>query len=683
MKMFKKATLLVLALGTVGALAACGGKGGGNDDLGGGNIQGEQLMDAAAWTQSLSDTAAATNATISMRIKGEERMGEFFEKGESVITAKVAEDKVYVYEKNDASWYFEEDGVVDRDEEHDEDQTYLAMVDGVATEYFKELEQDWQISEWRNEEFSATVGFVLDWYADFNPTYVSGMYDAFENNNGTYTCTRKADGEDEEHSSTAQLKFVDGQIAWGKITESSTVSYDGQTATGTWEVVFAITYGDTTIGALPGQEEEPDVGGDSSAAGGEIGGEDAVGEQVDAAGWNAALSPADTDYEYVQSANGMPIVTYKIDGDTVYISQAMGERYYTIEDGNYYIYENRESSGWIKSGLSENEYTMYVGMVKMDWSAMFSYSDFTYNAETGCYETASVNVGETTITNVAVKISSGKLVEMSYTAEEMDIALAFTYHEITLTLPEVSGGEIGGDNSGSAGGEDDGETVMPQLERVDAAGWTAAINDLKAATNFAAVVNMEAYAKDSGMTGPAMTGVAIMSIADNKAYVDMTTTVVGMGSSTHLSYCGNVDGKNYNWDSYDDGASWSCEQMGDAISIDGAWMVEEMFSAEMTFETATYNEDKGFYTYTTESGSTYSIGFANGVVAYFGYSYTEDMGSVMEMSEWYVFTYGNASVGDLPPVNNAGSGSMDSVGGGATDEGGSTDEGSTDVTMKA
>ena len=70
-------------------------------------------------------------------------------------------------------------------------------------------------------------------------------------------------------------------------------------------------------------------------------------------------------------------------------------------------------------------------------------------------------------------------------------------------------------------------------------------------------------------------------------------------------------------------------------------------------------------------------------MAYFGYSYTEDMGSVMEMSEWYVFTYGNASVGDLPPVNNAGSGSMDSVGGGATEEGGSTDEGSTDVTMKA
>ena len=141
MKTMKKVLLLVTSLCFTGALAACGGGNKGNNDggNGGGNISGETVANKTAWTQALTDSALATNATVSMTIKGEDRMGEFYEKGESSVTAKIANGKVYVYEKTDASWYFEEDGVVERDEEHDEDQTYLATIDGVTMEYFKEL----------------------------------------------------------------------------------------------------------------------------------------------------------------------------------------------------------------------------------------------------------------------------------------------------------------------------------------------------------------------------------------------------------------------------------------------------------------------------------------------------------------------------------------------------------------
>ena len=337
----------------------------------------------------------------------------------------------------------------------------------------------------------------------------------------------------------------------------------------------------------------------------------------------------------------MHAVTSKIDGDKIYSKQAFAERYYSVEDSKYYLYE-KQSDTWTKTELSATEYAMEIGMIKIDWNDAFPYASFTFDAETGCYGAASIVFGgEVVLTNVNVKIVNGRLALMSYAIEEMEIALAFTYHEITLTLPEVDG-EVGGDVGG--------EVVMPALEQVDAAGWAAAIAATRAATNFSAAVTMEAYALGSGMTGPAATGLATMNIADNKAYVKMTTTMAGMGSSTQYSYCGNVDGKNYSWESYDDGDTWYCEKMGDAINIDGDWMVSELFCEDMTFETATFDAETKLYTYTTESGSTYSIGFANGKVVYHSYSYTEDMGSVMEATETYVITYGNATVGALPPV---------------------------------
>ena len=426
MKKLKKVLLLGLTLAMSATLfAACGGKGGdGGDDLGGGNIQGEQFADAEAWVQALEDTAAANNATISMKIKGEERMGEFFEKGEYVITAKVAEDKVYVYEKTDASWYYEEDGVVDRDEEHDEDQTYFAMVDGVATKYFKELEQDWQISEWHESDFSATVGFVLDWYAEFNLTYVSDMYEQFTNNNGTYSCTLGDEGD----QSTAKLKFVDGQLAWGKISENTTYRNG---ATGVWEVVFAITYGGAEIGALPGQEPDGGESSESGSAGGEVGG----GAVADEAAWNAALSPSG-DYLYTQSENGVELVRYEIDGDTVHILQEDLEKYYAIEEGKYYFYEKVEDQAWTKTEITQESYNQYVGYARMDWAMMFPYSAFTYDEASDTYKAESIFAG-ITLSNVAIKIADGKLAEMTYTMEGITCTLRYTYQDVTLTLPEI------------------------------------------------------------------------------------------------------------------------------------------------------------------------------------------------------------------------------------------------------
>lgn len=638
MIMMKKATVLVLALGMMGSMVACGGGGnnGGNGDNG--NAKGEQIT-ATEWAAAMTHAFSADNVTANVYLSASYSEDGYSMGGSGSGTLKIANDKIH--EKMSYTQTMGGESMSFTDE------TYIAKVDGVYYQWYKDSIDtlDWEMdicydAEYE-ETFATTIGgyVLLDYLLDVSlEGYIAIFEDlVYDASAGEY---KLVEGEGDEFY-TVSFKIVDGKLYTVTAREQESVGYEEM------KYVF-YDYGTTTIGNVLGTEDEGNEEESSSTGGeiggGEVGGDDS-GQGVDEAGWNVALYPAG-DYQYVQSANGVEVATYKVDGDTVYSVQEAGERYYSVEDGKYYLYEKREDAAWTKTELSATDYAMEVGMIKINWSDAFPYASFTFNTETGCYEAASIVFGgEVALTNVSVKIANGKLAQMSYSIEGMELSLAFTYQEITLVLPEVNG-EVGGDVGGDVGGE----TEMPVLEQVDAAGWAAAIAATRAATNFSAVVTMEAYAIGSGMTGPAATGSAIMNIADNKGYVEMTTTMAGMNSSTHLSYCGNVDGKCYTWDSYDNGATWYCEMMSDAMDINGDWMVAEMFCSDMTFETATYDAETKLYSYTTEDGETYRIGFADGKVAYHSYSYTENMGSVMEMTEWYVFTYGNATVGDLPPV---------------------------------
>ena len=657
MKTMKKVLLLVTSLCFTGALVACGGGNKGNNDggNGGGNISGETVANKAAWTQALTDSALATNATVSMTIKGEDRMGEFYEKGESSVTAKIANGKVYVYEKTDASWYFEEDGIVERDEEHDEDQTYLATIDGVTMEYFKELEQDWQISEWYQEDFSATLGFVLDWQADFSLTDVSEMYDQFVNNNGTYSCTL----EMEEDTSTAQIKFVDGKVAWGKITMAGTYE-DG--ATSTWEMSFTITYGNTTIGALPGQEEEPDSGnssggGSSASESGSDGKESDNVELPDtsveipetdgapvanaeewAAVFQNTLSATNATIITTASENGTLMedgivmiadgVTYKKwnnkDGSSSYCfyGEVNGQSYrWDSEDGKTWTYETTD---WTPEDYANVAYEL-EGM-----DEMLLYADSKWDAATGMY------VGENDYMTYSLKIADGKVVYISFYMESammpgVDVVYQIVYGQTaamqlpsldndtpnTPEIPELP--EIP---------ETDGEQVK------DAAEWNAAWDNTYNADNF---IMYSTYAESEYNYLESM----YMMVADDKNYMIYTDS----DGNAEYTFMGEVNGKSYEWISLD-GKTWSVED--NYGTPDEYARGQYMFGGLrklIDFETAEWDAKKGVYvaTYTKEDPVRVEIKIADGYVV-----------SVVEYSSGveitYAVEYGTAVVGDLPAL---------------------------------
>ncbi len=657
MKTMKKVLLLVTSLCFTGALAACGGGNKGNNDggNGGGNISGETVANKAAWTQALTDSALATNATVSMTIKGEDRMGEFYEKGESSVTAKIANGKVYVYEKTDASWYFEEDGIVERDEEHDEDQTYLATIDGVTMEYFKELEQDWQISEWYQEDFSATLGFVLDWQADFSLTDVSEMYDQFVNNNGTYSCTL----EMEEDTSTAQIKFVDGKVAWGKITMAGTYE-DG--ATSTWEMSFTITYGNTTIGALPGQEEEPDSGnssggGSSASESGSDGKESDNVELPDtsveipetdgapvanaeewAAVFQNTLSATNATIITTASENGTLMedgivmiadgVTYEKwnnkDGSSSYCfyGEVNGQSYrWDSEDGKTWTYETTD---W----TPEDYATVAYELEGMD--EMLLYADSTWDAAKGMY------VGENDYMTYSLKIADGKVVYISFYMESammpgVDVVYQIVYGQTAaMQLPAL-------DN------DTPNTPEIPELPEIpdtdgeqvkDAAEWNAAWDNTYSADNF---IMYSTYAESEYNYLESM----YMMVADDKNYMIYTDS----DGNAEYTFMGEVNGKSYEWISLD-GKTWSVED--NYGTPDEYARGQYMFGGLrklIDFETAEWDAKKGVYvaTYTKEDPVRVEIKIADGYVV-----------SVVEYSSGveitYAVEYGTAVVGDLPAL---------------------------------
>ena len=647
MKTMKKVLLLVTSLCFTGALVACGGGNKGNNDggNGGGNISGETVANKAAWTQALTDSALATNATVSMTIKGEDRMGEFYEKGESSVTAKIANGKVYVYEKTDASWYFEEDGIVERDEEHDEDQTYLATIDGVTMEYFKELEQDWQISEWYQEDFSATLGFVLDWQADFSLTDVSEMYELFTNDNGTYSCTL----EMEEDISTAQIKFVDGKVAWGKITMAGT--YEGG-ATSTWEASFTITYGNTTIGALPGQEEKPDSGnssggGSSASESGSDGKEsdnvelpdtsveipDVDGEEVkDLAAWNAA-------WQKTIAARNLTAVytsTYTTEEGKTETEYGVG----IIADGKQYAYDYDDTNGYAYMYLGEVDGKVYqwTSTDGENWDVEEEYLDIDlmtsgYMIVRGLNEmldfsTAKYEKGYYVCTTdwatFRIKIADGYVVEieMSDESEVMSYKMSFGGAEVGELPPLPQEEIIIGEEIKSTGD------------------WADVLANTDEQTNFTYTASGRIY-RDDGKTSIMTEYVAV----DNgKVYVERESMVhSGSGSASGMVatyYQGIVGGVAYEWRDIG-GDEWYVNQIA---AIDNTGIVDLLGLGDLDFATAKFNSETGAYTFDAD-GAVISVRAVKGLILA-----AELITDTMEVE--YRFVYGNASV-ELPPMDGS------------------------------
>lgn len=640
MKKSKKNLLLLLSLSMSATLFAACGFGGDKDDSSssaGGNVQGEQLANEAAWAQALSGSAAATNATVEMTMKMEDRAGDMFEKYDGTQSVKVADGKFYGIEAFDASWRFEEDGVLDEDSEHDEDQTYIATVDGVTTVYFKELGNDWQVYPYEEEgrgAFSATVGFILDYCAEFNLDRVGTMYQDFTYNGGAYTFSKTEDG----FENTAELKFENGRLVWGKISENGSFSFEGQNATSTYEVSFSISYGGTTIGALPGQEEEPDVElPDTSVEIPETEGAPVANAdewntimQNTLAATNATIITMASERDEVME-NGIVMVaggkSYKRwtnkDGSTSHI-------FYGEVEGHSYKFTSDDGENW---EITQTEWTpedyAIVGDELSGLDKMLLFENATWNADKGMY------VGTSGEGEFSLKISDGKVVYISFYMESammpgVDVVYQIVYGntaEIILPAmdkeePELPGG---------------GDVEIPDTEGEqikDAETWNAVWEKSYAADNLVAISTYEEDGEFESVNIQIADGKYYEVFRDDSGFVDYT--IKGM-----------IDGRSYKWYS-DDGKTWEVEEIFQTPDIyaRGCYVFGTM-NKMASFENAKWDANSGAYIISlTENGMTMTIA----VKISDGYVVELDC-SQGTAKMTYRVAYGVAEVGDLPELD--------------------------------
>ena len=296
--------------------------------------------------------------------------------------------------------------------------------------------------------------------------------------------------------------------------------------------------------------------------------------------------------------------------------------------------------------------------------SLFSMGESAFDATTGAYTASMEGM------SVSIKIVDDEVKVITYVGEmegeSMYVTSVIEYgNAVDFELPDLN-----------AGGSDIEEVVLPKGEQVNAESWNAAIEATMAADNFLAEVGMDGL--DETGENLLTRGYGTISIADNKGYVEMMQEMPGYGSVRMYSYCGNVDGKNYSWESYD-GENWSMDEEGDAITINGAWMVEELLPEDLAFENWTYDETMGGYSYKWNDTLTITVGIIDGKI---GFLHTVSIGAGYQtapiMIEKYLFSYGDATVGDLPPVQNAG-GNNENVSGGTADSNGTTNvEGDTE-----
>ena len=246
----KRFAAIVLAVGMVGSLGftACGG---GKDK----GVKGEALADEAAWVQAITDTEESINATITFEVSHEAQWGELFmtEAGSGVL--KVADGKVYRFLDGRSTGCYEDNGEIVSIDEPITIEEYIFEQEGVMVEWTKQNDKEWEI-EVDCEINNAIVGDTINCY--FNIPFAEGLiqaYSKFTLDDGTYTYSTEKDGI----SRWIEIKFVDGKL----------YSYDAETFYKTMEegselvrterTSFVVSYGDTSIGELPWEEEGGEV----------------------------------------------------------------------------------------------------------------------------------------------------------------------------------------------------------------------------------------------------------------------------------------------------------------------------------------------------------------------------------------------------------------------------------------
>ena len=688
MKMFKKTTLLVLALGVVGTLglAACGGGDKGGTDNG--NAKGEQVT-LEQWTAAMTASYAADNVTANVTVSAAFTEEEMMVGGSATGAIKIANDVIY-----EAMSYTESMGELSYTYT---DETFIINEDGTYYEWYKDSIDTLEWVTYESEDakynpyFSTTLGgYVLREYMGSVESSIA-IYDRFEYNasTGEYTATDSSEGE----SMTISVK-----IANGKLYTLETKYVEGDEYE-TMKIVFT-NYGTTTIGKLPNGEEAgggeeissaPSQGGSeeissapSQSGSEEIGGgeevdfvmpefdfdntlgNDIVGAQVSTDELSAAIDKALAATNFTMKGH-----SFVQGGRSLVQSNVANGKSYNVTRATYPTTEGETETTEMHMIIGEVDGTAYAWMsfdeenwdceladevvvggwqngsdVFGDYLSMFKMLTPTFDQSTGAY---SVSVEGMT---VSIKIVNGAVKMIHLETTDMYITEVIEFgNAVNFKLPPVTiggeGGE-GGNEDGPSAPEVGGEVIVPEGEQVNKETWDAAIKETMAATNFSIQAQMLAYLE--GRDELIMDGSMVVQVADNNGYYVQKMSIDG-NKSTRYSYMGTVDGKTYNWSSAD-GENWECFE-SIYQEINGAWFLEEMFPADLTFENVTFVEEMGAYRYVGEE-ETVTIGFKDGKVAFVIQEYTAytPYGNCDERDVW-VLTYGDASV-KLPPVQVGG-----------------------------
>ena len=344
-------------------------------------------------------------------------------------------------------------------------------------------------------------------------------------------------------------------------------------------------------------------------------------------------------------------ITGMEDGDNFSFTE---EKYIVNKDGTYYEYysDSIDTPNWVESMVRDEfdgtlaSYILGGEMSVEEYIAMYAIADF--NRETGEYTVYIED--EIDPYTIKFKFVDGLLFSLTIRFEDMESdsergfseeRYVFTnYGDTYFEYPdfENGGGNFGGDE----------EVVVPEIElprgeEVNAEVWEKAVADLKEANNFTANGTVTLDTPDYSVT------VAMnMHIADNKGF-----SVVTVDGREQYSVVGNVDGKNYEWYS-EDGKTWECECTGDAYDIDGTYFWNDMVGVDVTYDSVYFDEEIGGYVYDISETAYVIIGFTDGQVAFIVSYKQEEVGidSCMEEKLVFVLSYGDAVVGELPPVEN-------------------------------
>ena len=356
---------------------------------------------------------------------------------------------------------------------------------------------------------------------------------------------------------------------------------------------------------------------------------------------------ATQEYDYTAQGHG----TGKFEGVTKY--------YYGMKDGGLYCwFYDEETKTWDEdlnygdmeyfgTGYYLAEEVLEMDMDRYDyvaWEALATYADGVYtlsfaeNDESETYKFKFVDGKLYSFTCLMTEVEEGATitVEQSFTFSYGDAKVGKLPYEEGFEDEEpeedIGGGTVGGEEIG-------GESVLGEnVETLEE--WNTIYANSCAQTNIVGVQTGQMLGQQSTTN---------LSIQDGKVYMVNVDSVSG----TRYRYVGFVEGVQYSWTSFDN-ATWSWYEETDAMPLTAEYVLSDL--AGVPFDALTYDEERGVMVYSgVEDGQkgTVEIKIVDGkIVSYSMFVYDGD-GNIV-YSSVNTISYGTATVGELPPLENEG-----------------------------